>query len=319
MNQDHVFGEAFGGKAKVWVHEACNSSMGAGPEGRLHRANSFLNVFASLRGIAKQEVVGTTPNGSKVSADLSKGSAQPARLEVEISETRGTIVLQATGREEHLKKIVNDWRKKHGEQIPRWADLTPAQRITVQESPRVVEVVVSLDLSDAEAFAAKVALGAGVLAFGPDYAGSTLAASLRAWVKAPFDNPLLPGSANPRTKFDALAALDAQFAALATQMSSSLQMPTIPTLVNADIETHQVVFAGVGGRTNVFVQILGAPIPPYGLNVAGEAPGALSGMPSLAVLVRERSGVLEKTDFGQLLMMPVVQSAKAAAQIRHDG
>jgi hypothetical protein len=40
---------------------------------------------------------------------------------------------------------------------------------------------------------------------------------------------------------------------------------------------------------------------------------------SLTVLVRERSGALEKTDFGQLLITPVVQSAKAAAQIRNDG
>jgi hypothetical protein len=41
-------------------------------------------------------------------------------------------------------------------------------------------------------------------------------------------------------------------------------------------------------------------------------------MPSLTVLVREQSGVLKKTDFGQLLMTPVVQSARAAAQSRNQ-
>jgi hypothetical protein len=315
VNLDHVFGEAFGARAKVDVHVACNEKIGGGAEGRLHRANSVLNFFASLNGMSAAKVVGTMPDGMKVTADFSTGQTTLAKPRVLKTEDSQSISLQATGSEEQLRGVLKGWRKRYGDDIPQWKDLTPRQRVSVSGLPQTLVLSLSLDLKDAEAFAVKAAVGAGVLAFGQDFAASQLSSGLREWVRAPFDNPLDAGGVNPRTKLDLLAELDTRFAALAAQMGGLDGPVALPTLVPSDTATNQVVFVEDREKVDVYVHVLGFPVLPYGLSVPGEVPGAMPGMKPLAVLVRERAGILEITDVGQRLMLPVVKAAEAAAQL----
>jgi hypothetical protein len=79
VNLDHVFGEALGGRAKADVHVACKEKIGGGAEGRVRRANSVLNFFASLNGISAANVMGTMPDGTKVTADFSTGQTTLAK------------------------------------------------------------------------------------------------------------------------------------------------------------------------------------------------------------------------------------------------
>jgi hypothetical protein len=318
VNLDHVFGEAFGGRAKVDVHVACNEKIGGGAEGRLHRANSVLNFFASLNGISAANVVGTMPDGTKVTADFSTGQTTLAKPRVLKAQDSQSISLQASGSEEQLKGVLKAWRKRYGDDIPQWEDLTPGQRASVSGSPETVALSLSLDLRDAEAFAVKAAVGAGVLAFGPDFAASRVSSALRAWVRAPFDNPLGAGGVNQRTKLDLLAELDTRFAALAAQVASPDVPVALPILVPPDTVINQVVFVEDRENVDVYVHVLGFPVLPYGLSVPGEVPGAMPGMKPLVVLVRERAGILEITDFGQRLMVPVVKAAEVAAQLVED-
>jgi hypothetical protein len=315
--ETHVFGEAFGGRATVRTHPDCNSDIGGGPEGRLHGGRSLINFVASVQGLSATEVPGKAKDGTELSTDFAARRTSLARPEVEIAKGSEVVNLRAVGRPEHLQKILRDWRKAYGDQVPLWEDLTPEQRASVEQATQAVEIGLSLSLPDAEAFAVKAALGAGVLAFGEGFAGSQLAESLRNWASTPFDNPLEEGSTKPRHEIAMLDALDASLGGQAAQMSQTGMEVDLPPIVpDQGSATNQATFVPLPGKpaTAVFVHILGFPIPPYGLQVEGELPKGELGLAASPVVVREVDGRLKVINVMERLMRPVIEAARRAEE-----
>ncbi len=318
-SRDHVFGDAFGGRFTVRTHPTCNSSIGGAAEGRLHSGDSFINFVASVQGLQAAEVPGTAQDGTRVSTDFAGRRTSLAKPEVSKTEDAKTVQLKAVGRAEHLKKVLADWRKAYGDQVPRWVDLTPEQRASAERGPEEIEMHLSLDLADAEAFAVKAALGAGVLAFGEDFAGSELAESLRRWAASPFDNPLVEGSTKPRRQLEMLDALDRLLTSYAAEMAKSGMEVDLPAIVpSPHSSTNQVTFVPLpkASGTALFLHLLGTPLPPYGLQLEGHLPRGELGIPTSPIVVREGDGELEIVRTTERLMEPVV---KAARHVEEEG
>lgn len=315
-SDDHVFGEAFGGRATVRAHKDCNNELGGGPEGRLHRGPNIANFVASMRGIAVEDVPGTMADGTQVTTNFADGSTSLARPIVDRIVDSENVRLSVIGRPEHLKKVLKDWRSKYGEQVPRYNELTPEQLQTVEFGIQEVEYSLYMLLEDAEAFAVKAALGAGVLGFGVDFAGSEVAGSLREWASSPFDNPLTKGSKRARRYLEMLDALDELYAGQTSAMALNGLTVSMPSIVpSQDSGASQVAFVPLPGGSGavVFVHVLGMPLPPYGLVVSGEMPKSSLDMASPFV-VREVGGKLEMFSVVDRIMLPVIEAARKSAQ-----
>ena len=111
--------------------------------------------------------------------------------------------------------------------------------------------------------------------------------------------------------------MDSDLQKQVTAMRSNGMEIDFPSIVPArDIRINQVVFVPVPGKstTNVFVRILGFPLPPYGFQVAGEIPYEEVGFENSPLVVRETNGKLEVINVLERLIGPGAEVARRAEE-----
>lgn len=308
LSMDHVFGDALGGHVQVPAHKLCNNQFGSGAEGELQRPGTPVNLLKMMHGLRAHPVRVTFPSGRRASLDLTSG-----RVHAEPSVTRAdsglTVRIEGTAAQvEGAYAAMRSRRRELG--LPEFRDLPAECAGTV--SYQTARVDLALPLAAAEAMAVKSALGACTLAYGPAFAGTPLAAALRATQ----DSPATQGPAVPA---DHLGALDAQIAATAASAGlAPAGISALPRLVPPQgITVHDVILVPYGQQTLLFAHYLSAVIPPYGFLVAAPLPPLTPGLRAAAPLLLRDGGAadrLEVTDFTQALIQPVIDAAIASSE-----
>jgi hypothetical protein len=210
------------------------------------------------------------------------------------------------GNPEQAEEAYNTLRARHPEfDLPAFKDL-PSEAIR-RGSYDKINVGLTDHFRPAEITAAKAALGACVLAYGPAFAVSDFAAALRA---------IQDDQAPPQEQLggqSTLEGLDAHISASAAHLGlDAAGISRMPQLVPAAGETvHDVILVPVGQRTVLFVHSMSALVPPYGIVIKAALPQLTPGMPTVAPILLRDGGArnrLEITDFSQLLMQPALDA-----------
>ncbi len=307
LNDDHVFGEAFGGRAKVRTHRKCNNDVGRGPEGRMHRPSSILSLFKVIHGVQTKPMRGKLPDGTEVDADLAGNTWGPARPTVSRGlNADGKIELSARASEKQMRQVLNGWRKKWpGRGVPTFDQLTSLQKEEVSDEPDMVEVELVVSLEDHLEVLKKVALGCGVLAFGPTFATSSAAAGVRC-----------ASLRDAKLHMEALSVVwKMGTTALRQVKGDGIDPEVVPDPLPAP--KHQAVFMPMPNnhQTAVIVHILGYSLLPWsGIVVDGELPEGRFGARDLPVMIREDVGPYAVYDLQEIVMEATLSSSLAALQ-----
>jgi hypothetical protein len=319
-DNDHVFGQAYGGRVTVPTHKICNNSEGSGAEGSLARPIGLMNLIRSFHGLATLPVPVVAADGTKFNVDFADGEMTRAKPEVKKVDFEDSIQLSAKGSEQQLRGVLRDWKKGFGAQIPAFDQIPPESRGQATEPAVEVNAELVLDLEAAERFALNVALDAGLLAFGPAFATSELAVAMREYKEAPFDNPLVPGVHHPRMLPQDLEGLDYALRNIGVSMAADLNVaaPDLPPLVPPPEERmNSVTFVprrdGHRSTTAVFVHTLSFPLPPWGIVIDAPLPPGPIPSRSGPVVVQEGSKPWRTIDWTKELLSPVLAAAQRSA------
>ncbi|MEU5214127.1 hypothetical protein [Streptomyces sp. NPDC020742] len=291
LSMDHVFGDAFGARAKVPAHRSCNNQSGGDAEGRLHHPNSLMNLVRWRHGKAVKDIPATFSSGRTARINPSTGVVSSPHVMVNKVESEGSISFQAEGTQAQVEAAYEKWRSRHPDlPLPALSDLpTDAFESVVYES---AEVSMKLDLQAAQGTAVKAALGACTLAYGPSFTATPLAAALRAAGQA------------PPAQYCRVAAtvLDSTDALIAEMLAEAHPGPML--VPREGSKEYDVILLPAGQETVVFVHILSTLMPPYGIKISAPVPGLSPGVsPVLPVLLREDAdGRISATDFTEILM-----------------
>lgn len=324
LSDDHVFGDAFGATKKVVTHKACNNQVGGSAEGRMHRPDTVFNFIRALHGLNTEPLRGVMQDGREITFDPKTRTVLPRRPTVNVvpdPEAR-TTHLTGNGSEAQIRRLLRDWRKKYSSQIPRYEDLTQDQLEVIRIPVDEIMLRLNTHSAEAEQFAVKAALGAGVLAYGTEFAGTPLAVGLREWRDRPFIDPF-DCNAQMAPQRIALGSLGATAQSLASVTRGLPGRPPLPPFESPpNARTYQALFVPDGlGQTCVFVQVLGMNVVPWGISVPEPLPKGRFGVPAAPVLVREIEdhADVDVTHYTDLIMEPVVRLGQRGAQSRTSG
>lgn len=312
-DDDHVFGQAFGGRVTVRTHKSCNSRYGGEEEGALHRPNTLLSMIRAARGLKAPPMRATARDGTAYDVDLSRGTAEEARPVVRVEHDSESIRLSVRGSERSVKRVLKSWRKRFGSAIPRYSDLPDDVKKELIGSPTEMKSVLAHDLTAARTVALNTAIKAGVVVYGPAFADTPLAAALRdrrdEAVNAASSSDVLATGAM-------VASLDGGYADMAGKYESSgLKKPQLPSLEPAE-DASDVILLPYKNQTIVYVRILGVPLID-GLVVAAPMQRLNDVDPVAPVLVRESSTDRFVVDYTRELLDPVIEQAESdAARLR---
>lgn len=249
---DHVFLVSLGGHATIGACSHCNSqTFGSEVEGQLQRPNTVKGFSRHLEGEAsKRFEASSTINGQRVEVDLVNDEIRSEDpVTVDRSDPK-RIIYTFRGSErqvrENLTGIMRKYALTQGE-----VDKIIAQAGEMNLGALAVQL--TFDVSLAIRSAAKIAIGALVLARGDDSAESRLAGSLRDLAFAKVDPATVPV-----VRADALD--------LVREYAANTSAP-----LNEAASAAVFVDAG-NDRTVIFVQLAGELVPPFGLQVSGTMP-----------------------------------------------
>lgn len=308
LSEDHVFGRALGGRVVVTAHMTCNSQSGSAAEGDLQRPSTLINLLKAVRGLDASPVPGTFPSGRRVQFDFKDGSVYSPPT-VDKAQDGTTVRIEGTPAE--AEKAYNTWRARNPHiNAPEFKDLPPEAITTV--SYNTVNTNLVYPLQSAEIVAAKAALGACVLAYGPTFAAGDFAAVLRAIQKDPVNPQRNVAYSSYLDKLDTNIPIAAAQAGLA-----QTDIAGLPHLVPTAGETvHDVILVPfVGQQTLLFAHFASELIPPYGIIVSAQLPPLTPDIqPTLPILLRDGGArdQLEITDFTQVLLQPAIDSLRTA-------
>ncbi|MEU6324910.1 hypothetical protein [Streptomyces sp. NPDC047009] len=303
LSMDHVFGDAFGARAKVPAHKACNNRSGGDAEGRLHHPSSLMNLARWSHGEGVKDIPATFSSGRTARINPLTGVVSSPHVVVNKVESEGSISFRAEGTQEQVEAAYEKLRTRRPElPLPSLADL-PAEAFgsVAYDS---AEVSMKLDLQAAEATAIKAALGACTLAYGPSFSATPLAAALRAVGQT----PPAPSSRVAATVLDRADAL------IAEVIAGSHPGPTL--VPREGSKEYDVILLPAGRETVVFVHILSTLVPPYGIKVSAPVPDLHLGVdPVLPILLREDTGGhIQATDFTKTLTDVMVAAQSDAPE-----
>jgi hypothetical protein len=276
VSYDHVFGDKFGGKFEVATHKKCNNDLGDTAEGALHRGYSLLNFVKIGNDLPGQAMPATTISGREVTVDLTTHMVEPRAPIVERDPTTGAVV-RITGNERQLAPILKNLREKQNPAIPEFADLTEDDYEIVTEPDNTVTLNLRFDFAAAERVGAKAALGAGVKAFGEDFATTPLASELRKVLNGDVDStkPVSPDLAD---------AVDVEMAPFVEELS--VRGKSAPPTLAVPGYTNDCVFIPTDDSTSVLVKIGG--FTALARNLPARLPDRGDGGPrDLPVVVRD--------------------------------
>lgn len=280
LSEDHIFGRAWGGRATVTTHRSCNSELGHGAEGQLHKPWSLLSLAKASNGLPGLPMDATMPDGTRIKIDFASQTSTLGNGMVRIEETPEIISFYAQASSNAIQGIVSSWRKNWPD-VPEFEDLPSGSITQVQRTPEAVQVTLTHDLGNAVEIAKKAALGAGVKAFGAEFAAGRLAERIRA-ASLESDRSSITAVeqvwSNLSLKFDDMRA-------------AGLDIIPIPEVLPAP--QSQVVFMPNPMRksTVIYVHILGIPLVPWGIVIAEPLPDhEMLGKRQAPVLVREEKG-----------------------------
>lgn len=260
--RDHVFGHAFGGQATVPACWTCNNTFGRQVEDRLLQPAAFLNFARATKGLGGARPKVDIEGGRRGRLDLaSMRLIEPVIVESDLSYSlRGTVaeVVEAASR------LVDAGRISQADLDTALAAATPAE-------PVMASFTVTLDVKLAARLTAKVAVGAGSLAYGERFRSSALGDELRAmmWSAQP------PERGMWREAFGSLDEL------LAHVNASPLRV---------DATARVCIFVPYGTETAVFVQIAGVLPTLAGVMVPARLP--LGG--GLPVIIEDGPNLVER-------------------------
>lgn len=217
-DDDHVFGRAFGGRVTVRAHTSCNNRYGREEEGTLHRPNTLLSMIRAARGLKAPPMRATASDGTAYDVDISGGTAEEARPVVRVEHGMESIRLSVRGSERSVKRVLKSWRKKFGSAIPKYVDLPDDVKMQLIGSPTEMKSVLAHDLAAARTVALNTAIEAGVVAYGPTFAGTPLAEALRDRRDEAFD---VASSSDILAKGAMVASLDEGYDDMAVKYESS--------------------------------------------------------------------------------------------------
>ncbi|MFY0408753.1 HNH endonuclease [Solicola sp. PLA-1-18] len=233
VNRDHIFVEAFGGRALIKTHTACNSRSGHQIEGKLFKPGEQLNRTL-LRGHLTDD--------PSVTAELDLRTGRPKLQPVSTADDPGTGTRTYTlrgDREEVRKRLMQQMGAKVGltsEQIDQLVDGAEA-------ATEPIEVTANLlfDLTLSRRLVAKVALGA-LARIDPGTIDSPFAQGLR--------EVMWEQQAPELCSVELIAALESSVAEICPVL-----VPLAPQtgLDGQDSAPSRVVFVPVVGSTYVFV------------------------------------------------------------------
>ena len=304
LSKDHVFGQALGGRVTVTTHKTCNNQSGSAAEGNLQRPHTIINLLKGVKGQGASPVPGSFPSGRRAELNLQDGSVYSPPI---MRKSEDGTALSIEGTSAQAEKAYNTWRDRNPHiNAPEFKDLHLA--LVTATSYDTINVELSYPLGDAEIVAVKSALGACALAYGPGFAASDFAATLRAVRDAPAD-PLRPVG-DPAY----LNRLDATIPIAAAQVGlSGTEVSALPRLAPAAGEiVHDVILIPVDHQqTLLFAHYASDLVPPYGIVIGDRLPPLTRGIqPTLPILLRDggAGNYLEVTDFTWALLQPAINA-----------
>lgn len=301
LSQDHIFGRAFGGKAKVRAHRKCNNESGMDAEGGLQKSDTLHNFLKQLQGRGRPvPMVSASGRGTEIDLHSQRVHSSP---NVKVEQNGGQVSVRIEGLASKAESAYEGYRAKHPEfPLPAFGDLPPS---AIAHDPQTeFTVTLKLPLALAEAVALKAASGAGTYAYGPAFPATAFGQALRS------------RAATPTTEADRRAGLtagglDGVVAGIATRVGfTAEQVGGLPRMApRLDGRTLSVLFVPNGRETWLLAHFMSFPTPPYGIRIPAPLPALTPGLTSaLPVLLRDAPGQMEIVDYNALLLQPALEA-----------
>lgn len=266
-------------------------------------------MIRAARGLKAPPMRATASDGTTYDVDISKGTAEEARPVVRVEHGTESIRLSVRGSERSVKRVLKSWRKKFGSAIPKSADLPDDVKKQLIGSPNEMKSVLAHDLTAARTVALTTAIEAGVVAYGPAFAGTPLAEALRDRRDEAFD---AASSSDVVATGAMVASLDEGYDDMAGKYESSgLKKPQLPSLAPAE-DASDVILLPYDDQTIVYVRILGVALID-GLVVGAPMPQLNGVDPVAPILVRESRTDRVAVDYTKELLDPVKEQAESDA------
>lgn len=268
-------------------------------------------MIRAARGLKAPPMRATANDGTAYDVDISGGTAEEAIPVVRVEHGMESIRLSVRGSERSVKRVLKSWRKKFGSAIPKYVDLPDDVKMQLIGSPTEMKSVLAHDLAAARTVALNTAIGAGVVAYGPTFAGTPLAEALRDRRDEAFD---VASSSDVLAKGAMVASLDEGYDDMAGKYESSgLKNPQLPSLAPAE-DASDVILLPYNDQTIVYVRILGVALID-GLVVGAPMPQLNGVDPVAPVLVRESRTDRVVVDYTKALLDPVKAQAESDAAL----
>lgn len=268
-------------------------------------------MIRAARGLKAPPMRATASDGTAYDVDISKGTAGEAGPVVSVEHGMESIRLSVRGSERSVKRVLKSWRKKFGSVIPKYVDLPDDVKMQLIGSPTEMKSVLAHDLAAARTVALNTAIEAGVVAYGPTFAGTPLAEALRDRRDEAFD---VASSSDVLAKGAMVASLDEGYDDMAGKYESSgLKKPQLPSLAPAE-DASDVILLPYNDQTIVYVRILGVALID-GLVVGAPMPQLNGVDPVAPVLVRESRTDRVVVDYTKALLDPVKAQAESDAAL----
>jgi len=258
--------KALGGRSQVWCCRECNSTIGHDVEGPLQGPGELFNLVAQRLGTGCAMSGTTSETGELVSYDFSTRELRSVKP-VTVKQDGGVRTYELRGSADQVRKILRRDYGVDGEAADRL--IAEARRDDVADQWITTTLVHKLVL--AHRLSAKIALGAGELAFGEDFTTSGLGARIRdvLWGRTALGDRCDPA---------ALAEYDQMFA-MATGVP-------FPALTPTSTESQAVFLPLPNCRVAVVVHVAGVVAGLTGFVLDESLPAG----DELPVLVRDQQG-----------------------------
>lgn len=179
LTKEHPFIAALGGRGTIRVCKLCNSTLGHTVEAPMMAHNQILNLARIAASGSGQAIRGKIEGiDDEVSYDVTAGHLRSAKPVRRWERTPNTLTAQLAGSPEQVRDVLAQGMAKELQMSQHEVEQMVAEAQRLELADAQIQTTLSHSMPLGHRLAAKVALGAGVMAEG-EFGDSTLAGLLR--------------------------------------------------------------------------------------------------------------------------------------------